>query len=585
MINRFAWPCVVGALALWFAAGTAQAHFIWVKTEEADGQRQAVMVFGEDAFDELYHLPERVAGAEMWRRPADGDRTRVETEQVETDERIGLVGPIEAPAPFVLEITQKYGVYGGALLTYYAKHVNVDSNSQLQAVEPSEDLKFDIVPRAKDGELQLTVLWNGEPQADANVTVTVGDGEMMDLKTDDEGTVTVKPKTEGLAMVLANVVDKSQSGAFDDEDYNGSAHYGTLTFEWRQAESDTADTADDATSQQSTLPPLPEAISSFGGAVCDGWLYVYSGHIGTEHEHSAANLSQHFRRVPVDGSGPWEKLPMEEPLQGLALVAHGGKLYRVGGLTARNATVEQEADLHSTDAFSSFDPTTKEWTTLASLPDARSSHNAVVIGDKLYVVGGWTLAGEAEGQWIDHSLVYDFNDPGAGWQKLPEQSFQRRALAAGQWQGKLAVLGGMDDEHSITQDVEVFDPATRQWAQAAELPGRGMAGFGLSAWNLDGQLYACGFQGRLYRLDHDGTAWEEVARLDTPRFFHQLLPGGDDELLAVGGASREGHLTSIEQIDVGESASATSADDAQPAGGASRAADAANSPPASANSG
>ena len=54
--------------------------------------------------------------------------------------------------------------------------------------------------------------------------------------------------------------------------------------------------------------PLPEAIASFGAVASDGWIYIYSGHIGTAHEHSKDNLSQYFRRRPVEG-GKWEELP------------------------------------------------------------------------------------------------------------------------------------------------------------------------------------------------------------------------------------------------------------------------------------
>ena len=53
-------------------------------------------------------------------------------------------------------------------------------------------------------------------------------------------------------------------------------------------------------SRLSAYPALPEPISSFGAAVCDGYLYVYSGHIGGEHEHSqrqpVAEVSPHQAR-------------------------------------------------------------------------------------------------------------------------------------------------------------------------------------------------------------------------------------------------------------------------------------------------
>ena len=77
-----------------------------------------------------------------------------------------------------------------------------------------------------------------------------------------------------------------------------------------------------------------------------------------------------------------------------------------------------------------------------------------------------------------------------------------------------------------------------------------MAGFGVSAWNMDGRLYASGMSGRVLRLNETGTKWEEVAQMQNGRFFHQLVPADGGGLLAVGGASHEGHMAGIEWIDV-----------------------------------
>ena len=54
---------------------------------------------------------------------------------------------------------------------------------------------------------------------------------------------------------------------------------------------------------------LPEAVSSFGAAERDGFLYVFGGHVGRAHAHSRENLSHAFRRRSLDGRGTWESLP------------------------------------------------------------------------------------------------------------------------------------------------------------------------------------------------------------------------------------------------------------------------------------
>lgn len=545
--------CVSVSLAF---TGLAHAHFLWVKTLAVpDGKPQAFMFFGENAADEAYHFPDKLAKVKMFRRAADGKRAELKTEALDTDDRVGHVSQLKSDDACVLEAAGQYGIYGTMLLDYCAKHVHSPSNDKLAALGPSKDLKLDIVPAEKDGQLQLTVLRDGKPLADAELMITVGDDDIVEGKTDAKGHFTLRPKSGGLIGVLTHYDDASAKGQHDGKEFASRTTYATLTFPWHGA-GDKAAGKTSAAKPQAVLPALPEPLSSFGAVVSDGWLYIYGGHTGTEHDHSAANISKHFRRIRLRGTGEangtqkWEDLPMQTPLQGLPIVAHGGKIYRVGGLSARNATADEKENLHSTAEFAEFNPTTGKWTALAPLPAPRSSHNAAVVGDKLYVVGGWELAGKSPGTWQPATLMYDFKKPQAGWQEVKELPYKRRALAAAQWSGKLVALGGMDEKAKISMRVDFFDPATGAWTKGPDLPGAGMAGFGVSAWNLDGRLYLSGFRGILYRLNEAGTEWEEVAKLEKPRFFHQLVPAAGGGLLAVGGASQDGHLDNIEWIDV-----------------------------------
>jgi N-acetylneuraminic acid mutarotase len=535
-------------LAVCASASTARAHFLWLKKIEHEGKPHAFLFFGENPADEAYHLPERLAKTEVWRRTPHGKRAKLDTIGLDTDDRVGLISPAPDDGD-ILEATQQYGIYGATLLVYYAKHIGAKTPQQLNSAGPSKELKLDICVRRNTDELQIVVLWDGKPLPGAKVSVAVEDAEAVEKTTDNDGRLTIKPEGDGIVGVLANHLDKEHSGQLDGKDYKGCLHYASLTMNWADS-ADADERATPADKSQAGIPPLPEPVSSFGAAVADGWLYVYGGHIGAEHEHSAANLSKSFRRVRIDGSGDWEVLPMQTPLQGLALVAHGGKVYRVGGLNARNRTKADKEDLHSTAEFAQFDPASDKWSALTPLPTPRSSHNAVVIGKRLYVVGGWQLTGRSPGEWQPQALGYDFTQPERGWQELPNPPFKRRALAIGAWQGKLVAIGGMNAEGKVSQRVDLFDPTTDQWSRGPELPGAGLAGFGGSACELDGELYASGLRGIVYRLSDSGSAWEEVARLDKPRFFHQLLPASDGRLVAVGGASRKGHLADVEFIDV-----------------------------------
>lgn len=99
----------------------------------------------------------------------------------------------------------------------------------------------------------------------------------------------------------------------------------------------TAAVAAESRAEAKVFPPLPVAVSSFGAAVADGYVYVYGGHAGKTHEYSTESVSHKFFRLKLDDPKVWEELPGGPGLQGLALVAYKDKIYRVGGMQPRNA--------------------------------------------------------------------------------------------------------------------------------------------------------------------------------------------------------------------------------------------------------
>lgn len=529
--RSFSITLTLAALVMLGAAQLGFAHFPWLAT---DKQGHALLYFSESPAERNYHTPESVAKAKVTARLADGKTKQLEVSALEEDAFVGLRSAQPAPAEALLTTTCQYGVYHGTLLNYYAKH----ASSLKGLAEPvAKGLKLDAVAKPTEDGLVVHVLWEGKPLEGATVTLVDPKRDATMATSNKQGVATLALPSEGLVGLNIGHMVTGVNGELDGAEYGSESHYLTVT--WDNAEAPKA----------AAVPPLPEPVASFGAAVSDGWLYVYSGHIGTAHDHSRDNLSEHFRRVRLDAADPkWEELPMQTPLQGLPLVAHDGKLYRAGGLIARNPSGEEE-DLHSTDEVACFDPAAKVWTALPPLPTPRSSHDAVVIGDKLYVVGGWQLTGSSDGTWRDSVCVLDLTSPHKGWRELEGPPVRRRALAAAHAGGKLVVVGGMDEENGVTQRVDCYDPATDDWTRLADFPGDDVHGFGVSAWTRDGRLFASGNEGVVYRLADGGDAWRPAATLNTPRFFHRLLPGPDGALLAVAGASFEhGHLAGVERV-------------------------------------
>jgi len=298
-------------------------------------------------------------------------------------------------------------------------------------------------------------------------------------------------------------------------------------------------------------PDVPVPITSFGAAMAGDWLYVYSGHTGRPHRYSKDDYDMAFRRINLakGAAGEWESLPFGPPRQGLAFVEHNGMLVRIGGLVAHNAKGEPPKLISNADV-ERFDPKTKQWSTLTPMPEPRSSHEAVVMGNHLYVVGGWHMTGDDE-HWHRTALVADLTKQPIKWKKI-EQPFRRRAVAAAELDGKVLVIGGFTPASKVSARTNVYDPQTGKWTRHHDVPTEyQFKMFGSAAFRLRDQVYANGGDGIIYVLSKPDAPWTKLeTKLDHPRFFHRMVPWGDDRLVFIAGAGKAGFLKSIEVVDI-----------------------------------
>jgi N-acetylneuraminic acid mutarotase len=293
---------------------------------------------------------------------------------------------------------------------------------------------------------------------------------------------------------------------------------------------------------------MPKAVSSFGATLCDGYLYIYGGHAGKTHSYDTASVLGSFHRLNLASPQEWEELPGGPIAQGLNLVSHQGKIYRIGGMQPRNAPGEA-ADNHSLSEVSRYDPKSRRWEELPPLPAGRSSHDVVVTGDLLVVVGGWQLRGRNQVPlWHDTTLLVDLKQQPWKWQSLP-QPFRRRALAAVAIGEKVYVVGGLSPDGPEPR-LDILDLTTRQWSRGPDLPGKERAAFAPAACAHKGQLIVSTSEGLLYRLVSDGQRWEKVGQASRKRQVARLLPWTDQAVLLLGGAGGGQNHDSLEVIPI-----------------------------------
>lgn len=529
----------------------AQAHFMWLSAS-ADGTKLN-LYFSEEAEADDPALLKYTAGVTVHKLTANGKPEVVKLKATDDARSVSLKPGVARKSLFVLK--HDFGVIsrGGNtfLLRYYAKTGPRAGSEVWSRIHSGKQLALDLVPAVSGKKVTVKVLWQGKPVAGAEVKVAAGGMDDIEATTDKAGQITFKIGEPGTYSIRAKLVEK-KSGESKGKKYDTIRHYSTLALRIPGARlPKTASVGKPATTASaSAYPDFPKPVTSFGAAIAGDYLYTYGGHMGKAHTYSVKGQSNVLRRMSLKQPSKWETVATGPRLQGLAMVAYNGKLYRVGGFTAMNDEGEKR-NLQSQALVAKFDPKTKKWTKLPELPEPRSSHDAAMLGSKLYVVGGWKLHGEKKSTWHKTAWVMDLAAKSPKWEAVPAPPFQRRALALAAYQGKLYVMGGMRRKGGPTTRVDIYDPATNKWTQGPKLQGKPFEGFGCSAFAVNGRLYTSTIHGMLQQLSPDGKAWKTVRKLERARFFHRMLPLNNRSLLFVGGASMSvGKFAEIDVVPV-----------------------------------
>ncbi len=277
--------------------------------------------------------------------------------------------------------------------------------------------------------------------------------------------------------------------------------------------------------------------ASLGGAVLGGSAYFFGGTTGAPHDYRPETQTARLESMGGEGAGIVE-LRGAPRLQSSALVAFAGRLFRIGGLEARG-----EGDLHSTAEVASWAPGEGAWRAESPLPEGRSSHEAVVWGDTLIVVAGWSVSGRAkDAVWHESMLAGRIVDGRLVWENLGKAPFSRRAVAAAVVGDDLFVVGGLEETGGRSFAADRYDLRTRAWSPAPRLPEHG---FGASAVAVGGRLLVSLPSGQL--VEPRGEGWATVGSLLAPRSFHRLVEV-KGEVVVAGGRGRSGLVTTVEGL-------------------------------------
>ncbi len=289
-----------------------------------------------------------------------------------------------------------------------------------------------------------------------------------------------------------------------------------------------------------TAPPLPHASSDASGAWVGDVLYVHA-EARPPASRGAADSRAALYALSTDGES-WTTVWTGAPVRGAVLVSDGEDLYRVGGA---EVTAARRARPH----LERWAWTDQRWIDLTPMPSGRTDHAAVIVGRRLWVLGGWAPSAVAEDprarfrppgvpaeDWRDDVLVADLDADPVTWTVVETASLRLHSLVAAVHEDAIWVTGGMTPGGAALE-THRLDLRTRTVAPAPAppVPGRGR-GVGLGMAATDGSLYASDMN-QLFRLDADGRAWRALAYAIEPERANHALVGRPGVLHIVGGAA------------------------------------------------
>ncbi|MCE9546052.1 MAG: DUF3386 family protein [Planctomycetia bacterium] len=220
------------------ACSTADAHFLWVQLATSkSGQLTTEAYFSEGPTAGNVELVDKIAKA-TYRLRTDADQTQPLALHKQTSGDAGsLTATVDKSAvsgggSCVAEADYNYGVYTlrgqPTLLNYYAKSIHAAAPADLARLARSKSLALDVVPELADGNLNVTVLWQGQPLANAAVTVIGPNDKSKPQQTDAQGHAALG-RAADISGIRAVYVEPKKAGQRDGQAYSQVHHYATLT--------------------------------------------------------------------------------------------------------------------------------------------------------------------------------------------------------------------------------------------------------------------------------------------------------------------------------------------------------------------
>ncbi|MFA6091543.1 MAG: hypothetical protein WCU88_00425 [Elusimicrobiota bacterium] len=236
-------------------------------------------------------------------------------------------------------------------------------------------------------------------------------------------------------------------------------------------------------------------------AILDNTSYYFKVKVATDPDtgYTTAIVTRTYARIP-------ESVYFDE----ITTYSITASAYASGAAFSRMGEGASSVDVARDGAYAGWTVYGDSWTTKAAMPTARYAAGAVVVGGKLYVIGG------GNGPYLADNEVYDpVTD---GWTVKAAMPTARRWITPAVVGGKIYVVGGTNGPNLA--DNEVYDPVTDGWTVKAAMPTARQAAI---AAVVSGKIYVIGgwvTGGSAYNEVYDPStdAWTTKTAMPTPRY-------------------------------------------------------------------
>ncbi|MBC87361.1 MAG: hypothetical protein CL677_09310 [Bdellovibrionaceae bacterium] len=269
---------------------------------------------------------------------------------------------------------------------------------------------------------------------------------------------------------------------------------------------------------------LGNARSSFGSIAVNGDVYVVGGHQGFEHTYPPESFSKEVHYYNQEQNS-WTQLADKiHPVHGVTVAYHNGYLYAFGGFAYSQ---EHDPKWKSLSVIERYSIANNTWEVIGHLPEPRSSNAIGVVGDKVYLLGGWDatpkFAGDKDGTFHASVVEFDLNTQQARHADFSMPQPLRRAFTATVKDSSIYIGGGITQGGShfnVLDEIWSIDPLEHtQWTQRASLP---FANFAPAMMSLKGELYMFGgmkfsehgykYVNDIFKMNSSSQTWEHTGR-------------------------------------------------------------------------